>query len=68
MDFFHPSDTDYGKREGVRGGIFIEVYGPDWKKCAEKDIFSKMTGIGWISSEADFMNETEGIIALISAT
>jgi len=43
-------------------------YGPDWKKYAGKDIFSKMIDIGWISNEVDFMNGTEGIIALISAT
>jgi hypothetical protein len=42
-------------------------YGPDWKKYAEKDIFLKMIDIGWISNEFDFMNDTEGIIALISA-
>jgi hypothetical protein len=56
--------------ENVRECVEISssrFYGSDWKKYAGKDIFSKMIDIGWISNEVDFMNETEGIIALISA-
>ena len=68
MGFFYPSDTDYGKREGVVEISSSRSYGPDWKKYAEKDIFSKMIDIGWISNEVHFMNDTEGIIALISAS
>jgi hypothetical protein len=42
-------------------------YGPHWKKHAEKDIFSKLVDIGWISNQVVLMNETESIITLISA-
>jgi hypothetical protein len=67
MDFFHPSDNDYGKRLEMRGNTFIEILWPHWKKYAGKDIFLKIIDIGWISNYVDFMNDAEGIIALISA-
>jgi len=39
MDFFHPFDTDYGKRLEGRGDTFMEILWSHWKKYGGKDIF-----------------------------
>jgi hypothetical protein len=41
MDFFHPSDTGYGKPGEMRGDILIEILWPPLEKICWKRYFLK---------------------------